>query len=561
MALALCAAPVVGCDGDPEGTSIRIDLYGYEPQPGEAGEGSGLDGTGLADLLEVQIIDQADPRGEDPTLLNRSRVVDLDLASRSGSIGKLALGTTFRMHLRGFESADESFRPHMYGASVAFDVQSGDDFAVSIQVGPADCVTLNQSSRVTGQAGGTDDLAQARAGASVTVLADGRVAIIGGAQVNGQGQPATVLNSIEVYDPKSNQFFALAASLDVPRAWHTATLLNDGTVLVTGGLSAAGQTAPGAVIVDFSGIAGQVRPVATPWPPSEARAHHQAIKLGFDGSVLIAGGQNAAGEALATAWRFFPPAGVDPAQGQFVRQGDLNHPRAFHSLSPLARQLELATAAGGFDGSGVLSSIEIFTVRPDQGGCASNVERPSERIGCFIETPGVQLAEARWGHRAAQVEDGRVTVFVGGYGSPDRQQLPRNIERLDSSLQMRGGEGAGVGQMLYGRGEASVTALHDDSILVLGGRIGDGPVAVGTRLIPRYARNGADRVFDGYAVAELRANCDLSEPRFGHVAIQQPNHGVVLVLGGVLGQANNLAASRRAELYFPRVENVKDLYR
>ncbi len=560
LALVACAL-AAGCNSDEGETNIRIDLYGYEPQPGEPGVGSGLDGTGPADLLEVQLVDLADPRGEDPSVLNRSRVVDLNLATGQGTIGKLPLGTRFRMHLRGFAADDPSFRPHMYGGSVDFDVQSGDDFAVSIQVGPADCVTLNQSSRVTGRAGGTDDLSLPRAGAAMLALEDGRIAIIGGAKVAANGTAEAVYSSIEVYDPTSNQFFTLQTPLDQPRAWHTATALGQSRVLVAGGLSAEGTLATGAVILDFAGAEPTVTPVANAWPAAAGRHHHQALRLAGDGSVLITGGLDAAGTPLATTWRFFPPAGLNPADGQFVQQGDLRFARAQHTASGLPRALELAAVAGGLGETGALSSIEIFTIRPDQGGCAGGVVQPSERVGCFIQTTGVELAEARWGHSAVTVDAGQTIAFVGGYASADRNQLARGIERLDGSLQLRAGQAAGVGQMLYARGEASVTALHDDSILVLGGRIGDAPVAVGTRLVPRWVNNGADRVFDGYAVTELREGCDLSEPRFGHAAIQRPNQGVVVVLGGVLGQPGNLAASRRAELYFPRVENVKDLYR
>lgn len=559
LALALPA-----CDSDETTTQITIDFYAYEPQPGE-GQSSGLQGNGLADLLEVQLVDQEDPMGlavRDGG--NRSRVVDLDLNSRTGSIGALPIGVRYRMHVRGFQASDQAFTPHLYGGSVEFDVQSGDDFAVSMQVGASDCVTLNQSSRVTGRAGGTDDLAQPRAGATTTVLPDGRVVTIGGAVLSADGGLQTVHDTIEYYDPRSNQFFTLEHRLDVPRVWHTATHLSGGEILVvggvTGGVDGTWQMATSALIINIDGGPESVRTVSMPLPTAEARMRHQAVRLDADGSVLLVGGMGADGTLLSTTWRYFPPDGVNAAEGQFVRQGDLGEPRAFHSLSTLPRQLELAIAAGGLGDRGPLKTIEVFSIRPEQTGCNGNVQTPSQRVGCFINATGVQLQHARWGHRAVKVEDGQTTVFVGGYASADREQLTREIERLYADLRIE--SGGMVGALSYGRGEPSVTALHDNSLLVLGGRRGNTPVSVGTRLVPRYVA-GADGTpnFQGYVVSELREHCDLSEPRFGHTAVMQPRRGVVLITGGVLGQPGNLAASRRAELYFPRVDNVKDLYR
>ena len=45
----------------------------------------------------------------------------------------------------------------------------------------------------------------------------------------------TVTGSADIYDPKTNTLSPLTASLSVPRAYHTATQLTDGTVLIAGG--------------------------------------------------------------------------------------------------------------------------------------------------------------------------------------------------------------------------------------------------------------------------------------------------------------------------------------
>jgi hypothetical protein len=75
-------------------------------------------------------------------------------------------------------------------------------------------------------------------GGTVTVLADGRVLMVGGSDGEGpgawHGKDATVRTKVDLFDPKTGTV-TKAALLPRPRAKHTATLLADGRVLVAGG--------------------------------------------------------------------------------------------------------------------------------------------------------------------------------------------------------------------------------------------------------------------------------------------------------------------------------------
>jgi hypothetical protein len=560
LLLATALVPALSaCEGETAETRVGISFFGYEPPVGERGMPSGLRGDGPANELEIQLVDLDDLASGGSG--GKSRIRTLDLAAGGGAFEALPFGTRFRLHVRGFDRNDPNNQPHMYGASVEFDVQPGEDAAVSFQVGPADCVTLNQASRVTRLAEGNDDVWQQRAGGTATQLPDGRVVLIGGGTVDGAGNPGLVTDTIEVYEPRSHQFVQLNTRLDLPRAWHSATLLDDRNILVVGGYTGAGSPAPvtnSAVIVNIDAI-NPVQAVGVALPAGEDRARHAAVRLG-DGTVLLAGGYGSTGGPLATAWRF-RTAG-DPAAGQFVRQGDLRHARAFHTVSPLARGLELAAVAGGLGVDGPLDAIEVYTVNPSQTGCAGGIANPTAEVGCFIQTGVVRLAEARWGHRTVQVEGGKVTAFVGGYTNVERTSYALGIERLSDQLIIAAGAAGTVGVLANGVGEPAITALHDDSILILGGRRGADAVAGVWRLAPRLVDDGAGgRKFDGYSVVTLRDGCEMSEPRYDHFALRRPDSGLVLVVGGILGQAGNLAASRRGELYFPRVADVRDLYR
>jgi Galactose oxidase, central domain len=121
------------------------------------------------------------------------------------------------------------------------------------------------------------DMTDVRTGAAGTLLLDGRVLITGG--VTGSGVTA----SAERYSPAAWGFVA-TPSMERARASHSATLLVDGRVLVTGGTGADGQISATAELFD---------PATNAWTPAGAlnvpRRGHTATRLA-DGRVLIAGG-------------------------------------------------------------------------------------------------------------------------------------------------------------------------------------------------------------------------------------------------------------------------------
>ena len=70
---------------------------------------------------------------------------------------------------------------------------------------------------------------------TATRLPDGRVLIVGGdSHSSVRSERAERAISAELYDP-SRRTFTATGNLTTPRAFHTATLLADGRVLITGG--------------------------------------------------------------------------------------------------------------------------------------------------------------------------------------------------------------------------------------------------------------------------------------------------------------------------------------
>ena len=130
------------------------------------------------------------------------------------------------------------------------------------------------------------DMATARRGHTATRLADGRVLITGGVTCcDMAGEVLT--GTAEVYDPGTG-VFQPTGSLLTARALHSATLLADGRVLVTGGFVAVdGSTTASAEVYDPS--TGQFSPAGA---MQVGRVVHSAILL-TDGRVLVLGGLQA----------------------------------------------------------------------------------------------------------------------------------------------------------------------------------------------------------------------------------------------------------------------------
>jgi hypothetical protein len=129
------------------------------------------------------------------------------------------------------------------------------------------------------------NMTTARRGHTATRLADGRVLIAGGV-ICCTTPGEIVTGTAEIYDPASGAFQP-TGSLVLARGFHTATLLADGRVLITGGFVGAQDTTASTEIYDPS--TGQFSPAGAMQVP---RIGHSAIAL-TDGRVLVLGGLHA----------------------------------------------------------------------------------------------------------------------------------------------------------------------------------------------------------------------------------------------------------------------------
>jgi hypothetical protein len=185
---------------------------------------------------------------------------------------------------------------------------------------------------------------------TMTLLANGQVLITGGRNNNGQS-----INSAEIYDPVTGTTH-LVGPLKHDRDSHTATLLPDKTVLIAAGetgslgrfntLNSAELFNPAAGTFSYTGNL------------QHDRFNHTATLL-QNGKVLIAAGFNNDSNPLNLAELY------DPAKKTFSFTGNLQHPRVFHTAT-LLQGGKVLVAAGADDNQGdhTVNSAELYTPGP-----------------------------------------------------------------------------------------------------------------------------------------------------------------------------------------------------
>ncbi len=158
------------------------------------------------------------------------------------------------------------------------------------------------------------DTKMGRVELTATALTDGRIVVIGG-RVPGQTQTSGAIVTIEIAGATPESRTSRTA-LATPRAGHTATRLGDDVgapVLIAGGLDASGK--PIATAELFKPLNEELANPLTFHPTMIVpRSHHQATLMP-DGSVLIIGGLDAAGLPVTTLERFTIDAGFTQVPG------------------------------------------------------------------------------------------------------------------------------------------------------------------------------------------------------------------------------------------------------
>jgi len=185
---------------------------------------------------------------------------------------------------------------------------------------------------------------------TTTVLSNGYVLITGG-----EDQTGNFVNTADMYDPSTGKFdcsglggvsastsYCQDTMTDV-RFLHTATLLQNGNVLIAGGNDGS--------IVKTAEVYVWASGFTATGNMTDSRENHTATLLS-NGNVLIAGGLDASGVVQQSAELY--------SAGTFTATGSMTHPRYLHTATRLNSGKILIT--GGEDGTGtVLATAEVYS--------------------------------------------------------------------------------------------------------------------------------------------------------------------------------------------------------
>jgi hypothetical protein len=273
-------------------------------------------------------------------------------------------------------------------------------------------------------------------------LATGKVLIAGGTDPTGAPLAATAL-----FDPTADAWSA-SAPLTVARRRHTTTRLADGRVLALGGLGAGGHVLAAAETFD---------PAAATWTPvrapmGTARYGHSATRLS-DGRVLIAGGSGVrVGQedgALASAELY------DPAVGAWTAAAPMTDARTGHQ-AVLLRDGRVLVVGGALATGGGRQSALAYCELYD----------PTTSTW----TPTGSLGQARKGHQATPLPDGRVVVTGGdAVVAPEGTLDPQSLATAELYDPASGAWTAAAAMPGGGRTGHRSLSLRSGVVLVIGG--------------------------------------------------------------------------------------------
>ena len=332
------------------------------------------------------------------------------------------------------------------------------------------------------------DMSHERRFASATLLDDGTVLVAGGENIDG------VLSASEIYAPALD---AWLPAPDIPwgRVSHHAIALANGEVMILGGVSALSPSPPALPVLVYDPDDGQ-------WhasPGALAPRTLDSATLLDNGSVLLVGGYDESQIPGATLF--------DPTTGNSVSTAAMQIPRFDHVALKLTDGRVLVAGGSTTPGAGTATA-------------ACEVYDPVANTW----SPVASLAFARQAANAILLDDGKVLVAGGA--------VDGSTVRMSETYDPTTNTWTDSGELSVGRFVPTLTRLPDGRILAVGG-VGEAAPVASAELFDQVTR-------------QWSAAGRMADLRSGHTATLLPN-GRVLVAGG-----NGFNFLRSAELYDPQ---------
>jgi large repetitive protein len=271
---------------------------------------------------------------------------------------------------------------------------------------------------------------------TATLLQNGKVLLAGGYNPSGSSYssfPKAVSKS-QVFD-ETTGLWSLTGNLAKARSFHAATLLNDGRVLVTGGdvyAVAGGDEVYSELFAPTSGLWSKTANI------SKQRIGHTSTRL-LDGRVLIAGGNDASAEIF------------NPNTNTWAITASMSQTRSSHTATLLPNGKVLVVGGNTLDPT--VSGNLIVVVN-----AAAELFDPATGTWSFTGP----VAQVRGNHQATLLPDGKVLVS-GGRSNGNNNVT--NTEVYDPATN----SWVSVGNIIGPRHGHTATLLPTGKVLINGG--------------------------------------------------------------------------------------------
>jgi hypothetical protein len=366
---------------------------------------------------------------------------------------------------------------------------------------PTQCATLNT----------------ARAGHTATLLDDGRVFIAGGYGFDSPGLK-TALADVEIYDPNVGLLrlprtprMETRSGGVFPKAFHTATKVKNGQVMVWGGETflSSGVSVPSPVVIYFDPT--NESKDATNYPLFRGkqsmvpRSQHTAAG-DRSGKVLIAGGvtRGSSGSAAARELEWYDP---DTDRINIVSMVSLQREQGV--LVPFISKMDQAYVAmvGGLSGTDLAPDVLFFAFTQTTVGQQMQPTPPR------LAMPGRRGAPAT-------TLNGSDLLVVGGYADTTGAVVLRSTELVSNGTVIAGPD------LDVARAESCVVAIDDSTVFGLGG------LTRSTAGAPLTSDNGSFVIRPSMGgSATFTAKGNLPKGRHHHTCTRLSD-GSVLIVGG-----------------------------
>src|SRR5215831_12534868 len=260
----------------------------------------------------------------------------------------------------------------------------------------------------------TGNMTMSRVGHSATLLQDGRVLVAGGYNYTGLTGPPPLTSTAEIYDPSTGAFTETGA-MAAARAWHAAVLLQDGRVLLVGGDCVYSYCIPSAEAYN-------------PATGAFTSAGHMSVAQWVDSAILLKNGKVlVSGSSTIEVF--------DPATGAFTPLNNVQNYGIMMALLPDGKIL-LTSASGltlydpannGFRQLPISWNISGTTATPLFDGSVFLAGGDTDGYGeaainhTYVYDPATQILRTaadlpfpKDSHTATLLRDGRVLI-AGGY--------------------------------------------------------------------------------------------------------------------------------------------------